>query len=244
MLPILNLGPLAIQTTGLVILLGIWVALSLVERVAPLYQVPPNQLYNLALIAILAGVIGGRLSYIAQYPAAFLASPASAISLNTGLVDPLGGYVAAGIAGAIYIQRKSLDWGRTLDSLAPGFAALLVAIGLAHLASGSHYGLPSDLPWAMEMWGSRRHPAQLYEILAALGITVLTWPKLGLVPRHVPGMSFWVLVALSAAARLFLVAFQADSPLLAAGIRSAQVTAWLALAFSLGMLNWLARRAT
>ena len=60
MLPVLNIGPLALQTSGLVLLLSTWVALNVIERAAPRYQTPPNQLYNLALLAILAGMVGGR----------------------------------------------------------------------------------------------------------------------------------------------------------------------------------------
>lgn len=243
MLPVLNIGPLALQTSGLVLLLSTWVALNVIERAAPRYQTPPNQLYNLALLAILAGMVGGRLSYIAQYPGSFLASPLSALSLNPGLIDPAGGIIIALLSGAIYIQRKSLDWGRTLDSLAPGLAVLLVGISLSHLASGNHYGTPTSLPWGVELWGQTRHPTQLYELFASLAILALTWPKFEIVPGEIAGLRFWTFSAFSAGASLFLSAFQADAALLAGSLRSAQIIAWLALALSLQVLNRLMRRA-
>jgi len=54
-----------------------------------------------------------------------------------------------------------------LDALTPGLAAVMIAIGLAHIASGDAFGSPADLPWAIQLWGARRHPTQIYETLAA-----------------------------------------------------------------------------
>lgn len=91
MLPILHIGPLAIQVPGLVLLLGLWLGLSLTERYAPRYGMDSKILYNLVIISILAGVVGARLLYVARFPDAFLSKPASIISLNPSLLDLWGG---------------------------------------------------------------------------------------------------------------------------------------------------------
>ena len=53
MLPILQVGPLAIQAPGLILLLGLWLGLALAERTAHYWGVPGKTLYNLAFMALI-----------------------------------------------------------------------------------------------------------------------------------------------------------------------------------------------
>ncbi|HNB54600.1 MAG TPA: prolipoprotein diacylglyceryl transferase, partial [Anaerolineales bacterium] len=84
-----------------------------------------------------------------------------------------------------------------------------------------------------------RHPVQLYEAVAALGILFALWPGGGWLARKLafPGHSFLLFLALSAGARLFLEAFRGDSVTLPNGWRVAQILAWLVLAASLWVLG-------
>ena len=81
MFPILQIGPLAIQVPGLVIIVGLWFGLTLSERRAKKRGQNPNVLYNLVFIAIISGVIGARLAYVLSYPDAFAENPSSLILL-------------------------------------------------------------------------------------------------------------------------------------------------------------------
>jgi phosphatidylglycerol:prolipoprotein diacylglycerol transferase len=211
------------------------VGLSLAERgISQPGQAPenltPNALFNLALAALIAGVVGARLSYVIRYPAAFMESPFSLVSLYPGLLDAWGG-AAAGLAAAlVYGNRKGLRLWPTLDAFVPALAVFAVALHLSHLASGAAFGAPVDLPWSVRLWGERRHPAQVYEALAAVLILWGTW-SFGRSARPRPGGArFLTFLALSAGARLFLEAFRGDSTLLPGGLRLAQVLAWLVLA--------------
>lgn len=245
MLPILQLGPLAIQAPGLILLIGLWLSLNLVERAAPRFGLKAAHLYNLVLVSLLGGLIGARLSYVLRYSAAFASNPASIFSLNPALLDSMGGLLTALLTGIVYAQRKKLPFWRTLDALTPGLAGMGVAVGLAHLASGAAFGAPTELPWSINLWGANRHPSQVYEIMAALAILLLTWPGKGLIQpiSHQPGVYFLAFVALNAAARLLLETWRGDSYLLAGGVRSGQVAAWLILAASLAGMSWLRRAA-
>jgi prolipoprotein diacylglyceryltransferase len=118
---------------------------------------------------------------------------------------------------------------------------MALAIGLAHLASGAAFGIESRVPWALQLWGTRRHPTQLYEILAAAVLLVLFWPGRSILQRLQPGMYFLAFCASSAASALFLGAFRADSTLISYGIRSGQLAAWIILAISLISLGRLIR---
>lgn len=207
------------------LIVAAWLGLALAERRAPRHGLDREGLSNLIFYSLLGYLLGGRLLYAAAHLPAFLQSPASLVSPNTDLFDPLGG-IAAGLGTAwILGRRKQLPLWTTLDALTPFFAVVAVGLGLAHLAAGTAFGKPTDVPWAIDLWNARRHPSQIYETLAALII-------LGIVlalrsPR--PGHAFLAFAALSAAARLFLEAYRGDSTLIAGGVRLAQASAWLAL---------------
>ena len=177
MFPILHLGPLAIQTPGLFLLVGLWIGLVIAEHHATHFGISGNQVYTLSLVALIFGVVGARLVYILEHPSAFQANPLGVVSPNPLLLDAWGGFAFASLASLFYLQRSHLPFWSTLDTLTSCFAVLTVVIGLAHLAEGSAFGIPSQVPWAIYLWGENRHPYQLYEILAGLAVLGLTWPR-------------------------------------------------------------------
>jgi len=241
MLPTLQVGPAALPTSGLVLLVGLWLGLTLTERFAPLRQVSAGQVYNLFMTALLAGLIGGRLAYALRYPAAFAQSPLSLISPNPGLFSLTDGLIVALLAAWIYAYRKQMPLWAALDAFTPFFMVLLIAVGLAHTASGAAFGSETTLPWGIELWGAARHPSQIYETLAAAAILLVLWSQRKAVADLPPGAYFLAFVSLSAAARLFLEAFRGDSLLLPGGLRLAQIVAWLVLAASLYGFSRLVR---
>ena len=72
MLPTIQIGPVSLQAPGLVLLVGLWIGLTLSERRAQRQEDNPAHLYNLVFIALIAGVVGARLSYAFTYPDAVL----------------------------------------------------------------------------------------------------------------------------------------------------------------------------
>jgi prolipoprotein diacylglyceryltransferase len=228
MLPTLQIGPLSLQTPGLAVILAIWLGLNLAERHAAKHGLSGETLYNLFFSLLIGGLIGGRLIYVLRFPQAFLQSPAS-------LFDLAGGLLTALLTGLAYARQKALHLWKTLDALTPFLATLAVGIALAHLAGGTAFGKPADLPWAIELWGARRHPTQLYELLGSLLTLGLLWPRKA---ESTPGVYFLRFAALTSGLRLFLEAFRGDSALILGGLRLAQIAAWLILAAALSLLAW------
>ncbi len=99
---------------------------------------------------------------------AFVQSPLSLFSINIDLFDPPGALVVALLVGFIYGYRQKLPLWGTLDALTPFFATLAVGLPLSHLAAGTAFGQPTDVPWGMDLWNAMRHPSQMYELLASL----------------------------------------------------------------------------
>lgn len=238
MLPILQLGPISIPTAEFTLLLGLWLGLNLAEKHAPQHGLKASEFSNLALIALLGGIVSARLGFAVQNIAAFSSRPLDVLSLNPGLLDLWSGIVGGGLLAFIYAQRKGFALLPTLDSLVPLLAVMGVAIPLANLASGKAFGAAANLPWSIELWGAARHPVQIYEFLAAAFILWFLYPENTRRPEKPTGLAFWSFLALSAGARLFLEAFRGDSFLLPGGIRTVQVIAWFILAASL----WALRR--
>jgi phosphatidylglycerol:prolipoprotein diacylglycerol transferase len=232
MLPYINLFGLALPLPALILLTGLWAGISIAERYANRSNLAPSHLYNLSLYALVAGVIGARLTYVAQFPFAFLENPGSLISPNPGLFDPLGGLAVGLITALIYLQRQNLSFWPMMDALTPAFAVYQIALSLSNFASGSAYGSPTSLPWGIELWGAVRHPTQIYEALGAGIVLWLLWPG-RMKDNRKPGTLFLRFVTYSAAARLFFEAFRGDSLVTIYNLRVMQIAAWAVLVFSL-----------
>lgn len=232
MLPILQIGPLALPLPALLLLAGFWVGLDLTEKHAPRFGANASQIYHMVLAALLAGLAGARLSYALQSPAAFAASPLSLLALRPQMLDAQGGLLVAALAAFIYGQRRGLGIWPSLDALTSLFAVMMVAIGLANLASGDGFGAPTSLPWAVTLWGAQRHPSQVYETFAALLAAAATWPGSAFTRSEASGFRFWVFVIFTALSQLFLQGLRGDSVLFA-GLRAAQLAAWVVLAVGL-----------
>jgi len=238
MLPVLQIGPLAIQLLGLLLLAGVWLGSSAIERQGRRLKLPVAALSNLLFIGLVAGLLGARLWYAVRFLDVYLDNPLSLLSLNPITLSLPEG-VLTGLAAAYwYGRRRDLPLWPTLDALAAGLAVFGVAHGFANLASGDAFGAPSDLPWAIELWGARRHPSQIYEILLA-GLTFAAIGELGF-RRLFPGFLFLAWAGLASASRLFLEAFRGDSLIVLGTLRLAQL---LSLGVLLAAMLAMHRRA-
>ncbi len=240
MFPILQIGPLAIRVPGLVMLAGLWVGITLSERLlleSKLRNMKAQDVSNLVILSLAAGAVGGRLGYAFRFPAAFSLNPPDLISLSPALLDLWFGLFAGLIAATAYAQRKQLPVKLTLDVFTPLLASLTVAWFLSNLASGNGYGLPAaNLPWAINLYGTRRHPNQAYDLLAASIVIGYLWSRRStfhLGESHY----FFIFLALTSASVLFLDVFHASSPTILDGWRVMQIVAWFALAVSLVQLR-------
>jgi len=206
---------------------ALWIGLTLAEKRAERHGISKDALNNIVYYSIIGYIIGGRVLFAMSNFSAFTKSPLSLFSINIDLFDPPGALVVALLVGFIYGYRQKLPLWGTLDALTPFFATLAVGLPLSHLAAGTAFGQPTDVPWGMDLWNAMRHPSQMYELLASLLTFCLLWfPKRDLRP----GILFLTFAALTAGSRLFLEAFRGDSTLVFGGFRLAQIAAWVALA--------------
>ncbi|WP_322513458.1 prolipoprotein diacylglyceryl transferase [Chloroflexus sp.] len=223
MLPVLNIGPVALYTPGLILLLGGWLIIQAIGRAARHQQLDGERLEMIVFIALLAGVIGARLGYAFISWPSYLADPWALLSRDLQAFLPPAGVATALVIGGWLLWRQRWPLWPTLDALAPGIALAVLTNALAQLASGDGYGLPADVPWAINLWGEERHPTQLYAALTAL-IALIVWRVRYRQPQP-PGARFLTISAILAAGTLIGDGFAATGWLLPGNIRLSQVVA-------------------
>lgn len=231
MYPYLRIGPYLLQLPGLALLAGVWIGFTLIEKESARLKVDTRKITNTVFYGLIAGLIGARLGYALQFLDIYLSNPLSLFSLNANTLSPELGILIGLILAFILGGRYQLALRPSLDVLAPGLAFFMIALGVAHILSGDAYGAPTRLPWSVFLWADYRHPSQIYETIAAMGIF--------LVVMHRPfesqgaGLNFLLVVAASAVGRIFLEAFRGDSIVWSGGFRAAQVIGLGVLAVSI-----------
>ena len=243
MFPVLQLGRLALQVPGLMIILGVFLGISLAEHRLPQDGLTEKQFYTILYLGLGMGLLGARLFFVLNNLNIFTSSPRNIISLDTSLLDPFAGMALAGFSILIYGYRKKLSFWQTMDVFTPALAVFTIFLGLSHMASGDAFGSPTSLPWGIDLWGEKRHPSQVYEIIASSIILLLLWSKLG--RQYTPGTTFLYFATLTAGAHLFLEAWRGDTVSMVAGIRMTQLIAWLSMSIGLFMIDrWIVTRVS
>lgn len=229
------IGPFAVSWHGLFsavgIMVGLWVAARLVRKVG----IDSEYVYNTAIWAVPAGVVGARLFHVVDKFEYYAANPLAIIAIQEGGLAIYGGLVGGILAGVLYVHHKRIPLGQFADAVAPGLI-LGQAIGrIGDVINGEHRGLPADLPWSVVYThpntagerGLAVHPAVGYEMVWDLAVFgILLWLQ-GRLPRA--GMLFWLYVALYAVGRFWTGFFREDSPVLF-GLGQAQLIAFASLA--------------
>lgn len=237
MYPILPIGPLRLQTYGLFLLLAYWAGLWLAAKLAPRRGLEADHIYNAGFWALIGGLLAARLGHVLLFFDAYRADPTQILSLSPGALVPWAGLLGAVAVLAFYLRRYRLPVLPMADAAAPGVLLALASAALGGFLSGSLLGGLSDLPWAVEAFGVRRHPAGLYEALALLGLLALLL-RLDRPEESRPGWLALLALFAYAATRLLLEPFRAESATLEGGWRVAQVVALLVVAAS----GWLLGR--
>jgi prolipoprotein diacylglyceryl transferase len=255
----IDIGPLTFHFYALCIIAGIAIAIWLGDRRLRSFGNSAGLdltgvVSEVAVIAVPAGVIGGRLYHVLTSPEQYFGSSGSLLSIlkiwNGGL--GIWGAIALGVLGALVAYRRigrerELPSFKTfLDALAPGIL-LAQAIGrFGNWFNAELFGRPLDSWWALEIPYKYRprgyglfetfHPTFLYEAICTTLLAVLLI-KFG--NRWRAGSVFYLYIAGYSMARFFIEAVRIDSAHNLLGMRVNQWTS--ILIFVLGMTLFLDR---
>ncbi|MDX1658909.1 MAG: prolipoprotein diacylglyceryl transferase [Nitriliruptorales bacterium] len=177
---VLEIGPLDVHYYGILIAIGIAIALTLVRRRYEHFGGDPDLVDRVLVWAVVAGFVGARLAYASTHLHRFEGRPEAILFIWEGGLAFFGGLTFGAITAIVLVARwtdggRFGDFPRFADAAAPGIP-LAQAIGRwGNYFNQELFGTPSDLPWAVEIDPGNRpeqyqdaatfHPTFLYESL-------------------------------------------------------------------------------
>lgn len=185
------LGPIPIRAYALMILLGIVTACWLTDRRYRAKGGPRDVTFDVAVYAVVAGILGARLYHIVTTPGPYFGKNGDVTKIFRiweGGLGIWGGVVFGAAAVFVALHRKNLRFAPFADAIVPGLI-LAQAIGrFGNYFNQELYGKPTDLPWGLEIDaghlmpgyppGTLFHPTFLYESLWCIaGAAVLLWAE-------------------------------------------------------------------
>lgn len=236
MYPIILVGPVALPTYPLLMLVALWAGMWLAARRAEQLGLDGDHVYNAGLYGFLAGIVGARLYFVLSHWENYAADLTQIFSLSRSALSVGEGFLIAGVVVLIYLLRKQVPLGAFFDAAAPGIALAIIIANIGAFLGGVALGAVTDLPWAVEMAGVARHPAQLYDATAGLVILVVLYLIRNYQPW--PGFQFWFFVVLYGVARLFFEIFRARPYLIGDSYLGIQVMALIVIVVALAVMAY------
>jgi prolipoprotein diacylglyceryl transferase len=250
----IHIGPLQLRAYGLMIAIGVIVAVRIWGKRMTLIGVGgPEEAASIATWAVPAGVIGARLYHVATEWDRFSDDLGSIFKVWKGGLGIPGGILLGTIAGVMVAKKRNMDIGQMLWAAAPAVPVAQAIGRLGNWWNQELFGRPTTLPWGLKIDAEHMpdgyapdtlfHPTFLYEALWNLALAVL----LIVIGRRMmtsrPGRLMALYVGGYGLGRFWVEGLRIDPAKSGGGLRLNQ---WMAIAMMAGCLLYLlvdARRA-
>ncbi|TYB67922.1 prolipoprotein diacylglyceryl transferase [Nonomuraea sp. PA05] len=176
------LGIIPIRAYALCIVLGVVVAVWLSERRWRARGGQPGTIIDIAVPAVIFGLIGGRLYHVitdwqTYFGSRAIKEPIQALYIWEGGLGIWGAIALGGVGVWWAARRRGLSMTALADTIAPGIAFAQAIGRWGNWFNQELYGSPTTLPWGLEIDvdhggepGVLYHPTFLYESLWDLGL--------------------------------------------------------------------------
>lgn len=235
------IGPLKIYFYGIIIMLGVLVAVWISIRETKKHGLDSEIVWDLVPWLLVSGIIGARIWHVLTPSKSmgvgfeyYLLHPIEILNIRQGGLGIPGGVVGGVIALLVFTKKKNFDFLEWADIIAPGLA-LAQAIGRwGNFFNQELYGPPSNLPWAIyidpahRLSGfeefSRFHPMFLYEsIWNLINFFILIFLSRKLKNKLLPGDIFCAYLIIYPIGRFLLEFIRLDSSYVG-GVNANQIT--------------------
>lgn len=246
---VVEIGPFAVHIYAICIMTGVALAIWLGnKRFLASYPDARGIVSEVAIVAVPAGVLGGRLYHVATTPERFFGAnghPEDILKIWEGGLG-IWGAISLGAVGAyiayIYLSRtRELPQFRYFaDAIAPGIVFAQAIGRWGNWFNAELFGRPTDLPWALEIpeWARPEgfkefltfHPTFLYE---SLWCVVVGFILIRVGSKLKGGQTFALYIATYCLGRLAFELIRIDEANLILGIR---VNVFVSIAVGLSAL--------
>ncbi len=250
---LIDVSVLLLSWHGFFSFIAVAVAVYLVGRWAPMRGILPDDVYSIAIWAIIGGIIGARIVHVIDNLSFYQDNPGQIFAIWQGGIGLWGGLIGGFISGAGYALIRKLPVGAIADLAAPAVLFVQTIGRLGDIVNGEHCAKAWDFALGF-VWtnpnssaaicrqnngvGDSVQPVIAYEMLWNMLSLVVIWKLRGRLRPD--GMLFALYIALYAVGR-FGITFLRTDPIWALGMQEAHYIALLVLAVTVPLLLWKAR---
>jgi phosphatidylglycerol:prolipoprotein diacylglycerol transferase len=238
-----HIGPAAVHWYGIGYVVAIAVAIFFCRRYLANRGLTDEQFDTVVPLAIVAGFIGGRLYFLLQNDFFwYLRHPIEMLSVWNGGMAFFGAILGGTLAVAVFAWRKRWPLAPMCD-VAAMFALMGQPIGrLGNIVNGGILGAPTHLPWGFVYTNPNSfapsnttayQPAAVYELLCNVVLIALLYP---IRKRVAHGWLAMLYVAGYCITQVIVFYWRETEPVLALGLKQAQLTAIALLAVDIALM--------
>ena len=230
-----HIGGKAIYWYGIIIALGVVLALWFCMTQREKYGITEDDLLDAVLWGVPLAIVGARLYYVIFYLDLFKKADGSfdwgsAVAIWDGGLAIYGGVIAAFLTGFVLCRKKGIKMGALTDLVVMGFLIGQAVGRWGNFMNREAFGTETTMPWRMELTTAMGtsvavHPTFLYESL---------WNLVGLLlilfivskGRRFDGENTWFYFLWYGLGRSWIEGLRTDSLLVGnTGLRASQLVA-------------------
>ena len=152
-----------IRWYGILIGVAFLLAIYISYLRAPKFGIVQDDILDLTIFLIPCSIIGARAYYVIFSYDNYRGNFIQMLNLRAGGLAIHGGIIAGVIVSYIVAKRKKIKFSNLADLIMPQ-VALAQAIGRwGNFFNSEAHGGPTNLPWAITVYGEKVHPTFLYE---------------------------------------------------------------------------------
>lgn len=168
-----KLGPLTFHTWGIFVSLGFVAALIYILKVAKKEGLNTDKIFDLSLILLFSGIIGGRVGYVIANFQFFKYDLAEIIKVWDGGLGFMSGFLLATLAGYLYLKTQKISFWQVADIFAPAIAIGYFISRIGCFLVHDHLGKETKFFLSVNFNGKNYHETTIYTALSALTIFII-----------------------------------------------------------------------